>query len=305
MKQYREYQYMPNTEMTERDKKEVNSKFWNGGKWDNFVAPFLTEKGEEMSLVDMGCNSGLFLKFAEDLGFKAIGVDSNDEAVVRGLKWRDDYGYHYDIIKKDLNNCIKDLPIVDYTVMANSHYYMTVNDFLDYTDVLQLKTRYVIIVTDEKHHLNRCWASADITDIRSVFKNWDEVGFIDIKPNDGDPGYRKLSSICFKSRFIEKVPVERIDASNHVQDDFWREIDNGKHFTETRYYRILAKYRKNWEPGRLDKWMQERVDNYESIKKDGLRTPIIIDKDDKILDGNHRFSGLINLGFKNVFVRKI
>lgn len=307
--------------MTERDKREVGSKYWNEGKWENFVAPFLPEKANpEEILVDMGCNAGLFLKLAEDMGFTAIGVDSSPEAVERGLKWRDKNGGKYQLLQFNIENCIDTLPVADYTVLANAHYYFTVNDWLEYTDKLQYKTRYVIIVTDDKKHLNRCWASADVNDIRSVFKNWDEVGFIDIEPNDGDPGYRRLSSLCFKSRFIEKVPVTELDASNHVQDKFWGEIESGLSYDETKYYRILAKYRKDWEPGRLDKWMVERIKNYESIKENGLRTPLIIERDKKprhdknlvelppafrILDGNHRYSGLLHLGYKNVFVRKV
>lgn len=305
MRQYEVYQALQGEPLTARDKKELGSKYWNEGKWENFVKPFLHKEFERETLVDMGCNAGLFLKLAEDMGFEAIGVDSNEGAVQRGLEWRDKHGGKYEIRKFGIEHCIDTLPVVDYTVLANAHYYFTVNDWLEYVDKLQYKTRYVIIVTDDKKHLQRCWASADITDIRSVFKNWDEVGYIPIKENDGDPGYRRLSSICFKSRFIDKMPVSKIDASNHVQDRFWREIDEAKPYTETKYYRILLKYRKDWEPGRLDQWFQDRIANYQSIKKNGLKTPIIIDKDDRILDGNHRYSGLINLGFKDVFVRKI
>lgn len=306
--------------MTERDVKEAHSKFWGIGKWNNFVLPFLPKNPEPDSiLIDIGCNAGLFLKLAEDIGFDAIGVDSSKEAIERGLKWRDKNGGKYKILDYDLNNCIETLPVADYMVFANSHYYLTVNDWLNFVDIMQTKTRYVIIVTDEKHHLNRCWASADVEDIRSVFKNWDEVGHIGVLSQD-DPSPRKLQSLCFKSRFVEKVSMSDLDASNHVQDAFWQDIDNGKSYQETRYYRILVKYRKNWEAGRLDKWMQDRIDNYKSIKENGLQTPLIVEREKtprhnkegvelnpafRILDGNHRFSGLLNLGYKNVFVRKI
>jgi hypothetical protein len=304
MKSYETYQHLPGEPMTDRDKKEEHSKFWGIGKWNNFVRPFLPKHPDkEDILIDMGCNAGLFLSLAEDMGFNAIGVDSNEGAVQKGLEWRDKNDKNYQIIHSDINACIDDLPVADYTVLANAHYYFTVNDWFDYLDKLQYKTRYCIIVTDEKRHLNRCWASADVEDIRSFFKNWDEVGFIDVMSQD-DPSPRKLRSLCFKSRFVDKVPVDTLDASNHVQDNFWGEIDIGKNFKETKYYRILVKYRKNWEPGRLDKWMQDRVDNYESIKKNGLRKPIIVDKNDRILDGNHRYSGMINLGYKNIFIRK-
>ncbi len=54
------------------------SKFWNEGKWDNFIKPLLTnvDKG---SLLEIGCNAGLFLKMAKDEGFKkVIGVEASN-----------------------------------------------------------------------------------------------------------------------------------------------------------------------------------------------------------------------------------
>ena len=305
MKKYEEYQHLPGEPMTERDKKEEHSKFWGKGKWNNFVLPFLKFEPESI-LIDIGCNAGLFLNLAEDMGFNAIGVDSNEGAVKKGLEWRDKNGKNYQIIKSDINNCINNLPVADYTVLANAAYYFTVNDFLDYIDVLQYKTRYCIIVTDEKRHLNRCWASADVEDIRSFFKNWDEVGFIDVMSQD-DPSPRKLRSLCFKSRFVDKVPVDTLDASNHVQDEFYPQLDEGKAYKDTKYYKIMHKYRirdHGWEPERLEEWFKERVRVYEDVKSNGLRVPIIVDKDDRILDGNHRYAVMRHLGFKNIFIRK-
>jgi len=297
MKPYENYQQFPDEQLTERGKEEQGSPFWGEGKFNNFVKPFLKEKG---SLVDMGCNAGLFLKMAEDIGYQAIGVDSNKGAVEKGLKWRDDNGYKYQIIRDEMIKA--DLPIVDYTLFVNAHYYITVNDFLDYLDKLQYKTRYCVIVTDKKNHLNRCWASAEVEDIRSYFRNWQEVGFIDELPQEGKHA-RRLKSLCFKSQ-IEKCSVEKLDSSNHVQDEFCAELDEGKHYTQTRYYRILRPYRKNWSEEKLNRWMGERVRVYEDIKKNGLKTPIIVDKEDKILDGNHRYAIIRHLK-RDLFIRKV
>lgn len=289
--------------MTERDRIEANSPFWNEGKWNNFVKPFLKEK-DEITLIDMGCNAGLFLKLAEDMGYNAIGVDSSKEAVDRGIKWRNENKGGYKMILKGIENCIEDLPASDYTVLANAHYYFTVNDFLNYLDKLQYKTRYCIVVTDEKKHLNRCWASADVEDIRSFYKCWDEVGFIDVLPQTGGSP-RKLRSLCFKSRHIDRELIEKIDSSNHVQDDFYAELDSGKGYQDTKYYKILKKYRAKWGEEKLNKWIVERIENYESIKMEGLKVPIIIDRNNRILDGNHRFAGWRNLNHKYIYTRKI
>jgi hypothetical protein len=308
MKPYATYQFLEGTEMTDRDKKQIGSKFWNKGKWDNFVAPHLPESGEGLRLIDMGCNAGLFLKFAEDMGFKALGIDSNKEAVERGKVWRDKNGGSYEILHEKIENCPDNLPIVDYTVLANAHYYFTINDWINYVDKLKNKTRYVIIVTAEKKHINRCWASADVPSIRNYFKDWKEVSFVDELPLDGDPDPRRLWSLCFESPVIEKMSVDAIDSSNHVQDEFYAELDSGKHFSETKYYGIIKKYRKDkWSTERLNKWFQERVDVYTDLKKNGQKVPILIDafKEGWLVDGNHRYAMLRTLGNKEVFVRKV
>lgn len=306
MKAFEVYQYLEGETATERDLLEMHSKFWNKGKWDNFVAPFLPEDPKGMTLVDMGCNAGLFLKLAEEKGFDhVIGVDANEEAVRRGLAWRDKNGGKYKIICSSMEKCIDDLPMADFTVFANVHYYFTINDWLDYLDKLQTKTGYCIVVTGYKKHKNVCWASADISDIRSYFKNWDEVGFIDELPTDGDPSPRRLWALCFKSRFIDKIPTNSLVTRNPNLDGFYEELDKGIPYKNTQYYNHVKSYRKKWSEGRLNRWTEERIRVFEDVKKNGLLKPIIIHSDSVILDGNHRYGVIKYLGEKDIFVRRV
>jgi hypothetical protein len=307
MKPFESYQLLDGETMTDRDKKQVGSKFWGKGKWDNFVLPHLPTDYNQLSLVDMGCNAGLFLRFAKDLGFnQVIGVDSNTEAINRGIEWRDKHGYKYELIKSEMEKAIDILPIVDYTVLSNAHYYFTINNWIDYLDKLRLKTRFVIIVTADKHHINRCWASADVESIRNYFKDWEEVSFVDELPLEGDPDPRRLWSLCFKNPNIERVSIESLDSSNHVQDEFYKELDSGKSYSQTKYYKIIEKYRRaKWSPDRLERWFNERVELYEKIKKEGQTQPILVDGGVLILDGNHRYSMLKSLGNKYVFIRRV
>jgi len=300
MKSFPTYQKLEGEPMSERDKQEVNSPFWNEGKFENYVKPFLKEPG---TLVDMGCNSGLFLKLAEDMGFKSIGVDSDSGAIKRGEKWRKKVGGNYRLIESKMEKVIDELPIIDYTIFVNSAYYLTVNDFLNYLDKLRYKTRYCVIVTAEKKHINRCWAAADIETIRSYFRCWEEVGYIAPLPLEGAHA-RKMESICFKSG-IELVPIDSLDSSNHVQDGFYTELEKGTHYTKTRYFRIIKPYRKKWSEEYLYNWFQERINIYNDIKLKGLQVPIIVNKNNLILDGNHRFAIVRELGFKNIYVRRV
>lgn len=305
MKPFETYQQLEGEIMTDRDQKQIGSKFWNKGKWDNFVVPHLPEDCSDLSFVDMGCNAGLFLKFAQEKGFKdIIGIDSNEEAVMRGTSWAHRNGGKYKIIHSHMEKAAGKLPIVDYTLFSNAHYYFTINDWVDYVDKLKLKTKYVIIVTAEKKRINRCWASADVQKIRNYFRDWKEVSFVDELSLEGDPDPRRLWSLCFENPLLEKVTIESLDSSNHVQDQFYGEIDKGKDFRATRYYRIMKKYREKWGIEKINRWFEERLKVYESLKKNGQMLPILVDDGILILDGNHRYSMMKNLGYKNVFIRR-
>ena len=306
MKPFQTYQYLAGTEMTERDKQAVGSNFWNEGKWQNYIAPFLPEDCSEMTFVDIGCNAGLFLKLAEDRGFsRVVGVDFNEEAVKRGMEWRDKHNGKYKMICSRMENCIETLPFADYTVLANTHYYFTINDWLDYLDRLQFKTRYCIIVTAEKRVKQRCWASTEILDIEGYFSQWENAGFIDALPTEGDPSPRKLWGLCFKSHHFERVPVEKLKCVNTMQDGFFTEIEKGIPYQQTDYYRKMKEYRNSrWTEGHLNRWFEERVKVYQQIKQDGVIKPIIVNSEYLILDGNHKYEMVKDLGFKTTVVRK-
>jgi len=310
MKPFAVYQYLDGDIMTDRDKREVNSKFWNKGKWENFVLPFLPKEKEilnEMVFVDMGCNAGLFLKMAEDLGFgKVIGVDISEEAINRGIKWRDEHNYHYQMLLLRMQHCIDTLPLADYTVLANAHYYFTINDWIDYLDRLPYKTRYCVIVTAEKRVRQFCWASADIDDIRIYFKGWKEVGFVDLLPTDGDPAPRRLWGLCFESPYLERVPIDSIVTRNTEACNFFGEIDRGVEYKNTNYYDYSRKYRQRsrWSDGRLNRWFRDRIGVYNDVKTNGLTRPIYVNEDNVIVDGNHRYGMMKNFGRKSIFIRR-
>ncbi len=299
MKPFSTYQALPGELLTDRDKLEVGSKFWNQGKWDNFVLPFLKEKG---TLVDMGCNAGLFLKLAEDVGFQAIGVDSDERAVNRGIAWRDKMG-GYKFILSPMESCLDQLPMADYTILANAHYYFYIKDWLEYLDKLKYKTRYCIIVTTEKENRQMSMASADPQMVRRYFRDWEEVGFIDALPLEGDPSPRKLYGLCFKSK-IESVPMT-LDCGNHVQDGFYEEVDKGRDYHRTRYYRILKGYRKKWTVEQLEKFALDKIELFKSVKEHGQLRPIIVGPNNRIFDGNHLYWILKYLNYDHCHIRLI
>lgn len=306
MKPFATYQHLNDELDTARSIKEKDSKFWNEGKWDNFVAPFLPENCEGLTLVEMGCNAGLFLKLAKERGFsQVVGVEASSKAFSRGIAYRDKVGGEYDIQRRYMERSLKHMPMADYTIFVNAHYYMHIAEWLKYVDALAGKTHYCILVTDKKRE-RFCVASPDIDIIKRYFKHWKLVGHIPELQPGNDPHPRRLQSLCFESPFVKRMPVDEIDCGNHVQGEYYRALDKNKNPLQTRYFKILEKYRKRkWSREQIIEFMQDKVKLYESMKKDGLIDPIIINSSNRVLDGNHRFKILEHLGHKSVLVRRI
>ena len=306
MKKFSNYQYVFG-EMSKRDKQEEGSKFWNEGKFENFVLPFLPKDCTDMTFVDMGCNHGIFLKMAEDMGFRrVVGVDYRGEVVEKARKWRDMNGGKYEVRKGLLEHSLPELPIADYTVLDNSHYYVGIDRWLDYVRDLKNKTRHCIIVPAKKNRKPDSKASPDIDKIRWYFKDWEEVGYAE--PSlEGDPYPRRLYGICFKNPLLERISLEELDCGNNVQEGLYEDIDDGKDLTETNYYKILKPYRKGWSEKKLNKHISSKKQVYLDLKEDGIKKPLIVKtiRNNRIVDGNHRFNMLKHLGHKSVIIRRI
>jgi hypothetical protein len=162
----------------------------------------------------------------------------------------------------------------------------------------------VILVTGEKKNVQPSLASADIQDIRSYFRDWDEMGTVTRSP-EGDPAPRKLTGICFKSHWVASLPVSRLECGNNVQEGFWEDLDKGIDYHKTRYYKIIKHYRKEWSKEKLEQFFVDKAELLPDLKKNGLLEPIIIRKDYRVLDGNHRVGVLKYLGQERTLVKII
>jgi len=310
MKNFSNYQYVDIEPMTERDKREVGSKFWNKGKWDNFIAPFLPQNCQEMTFVDMGCNAGLFLELAEDRGFRrVIGVDANKEAIRRAQTYKEKNGRSYEILYSDIRAVIDRLPAADFTIFSNSHYYLPINDWLYLLDKLRVKTRYCIMVTAEKRR-SKYRASGYLTDIYSYFRDWVKAGVKQIS-SENDPFPRELYGLCFKGYWLDRMPIDSLALTNpgwhHTVYKFWGEIDKGTNTHKTSYFKDLWKNRKRkgWTKNKLEDMVRQKIELFQDIKKHGLKESLIIDNDKLVLDGIHRLEAMRYLGHKSILVRRI
>lgn len=307
-KEFNNYQYVEGELMTDRDKKEVGSKFWNKGKWDNFVLPFLpinNDDCKEMVFVDMGCNAGLFLKLAEDKGFgKVIGIEHNVEVYKKAISYKEINNGNYEIRNQYMQKSLQELPLIDYVLLSNTHYYFSIEQWLNFVDRLQSQTCYCIIVTAHDKYGSLGKPSPLIADIRNYFKNWDEIGIIENISTKNDPMPRNLRSICFKNRLIERVQIDTVKNERIFQDDFYLQLDKGIPPLETNYYKWRLSIKSQRVREKTAQWgILKKVELYNNLKNNKLINPVIINSNNQILEGNHRHAILKHLGHKTIIVR--
>ncbi|NIU84755.1 MAG: ParB N-terminal domain-containing protein, partial [Candidatus Thorarchaeota archaeon] len=131
------------------------------------------------------------------------------------------------------------------------------------------------------------------------------VGHVPQLPREGDARPRSLASFCFKNPDLVRAPVETLLKGNHVQGRYYEEIENGIMPLSTRYFKVMSRRKRRHPYEGVVDWMYNKVDMYEDIKKNGITEPIIINKHNKILDGNHRKEILEYLGYKTVIARVV
>ena len=306
MKSFGNYQYVPIEPMSDRDKKEKGSRFWNKGKWDNFVLPFLPEDCSEMTFVDIGCNAGVFLELAEKKGFKkVIGIDNNPRAIRRAEKYKKKIGGKYEIRRAHMKRCLDSLPMSDYIVMAMTHYYLDIGDWYDFLDKLKLKAVNVIIVTaDKRERLSK--AGSDSRRISDYFKYWRQSGYIPTPDFGDDPFPRKQWSFCFTNIDLERVSMDKLKCLNPDLPGFYEEFMEKKDALSTKYFKEVKRRRgRKWRATKLVRYIISKGKLLDSIKRNGYTEPILVDSKNRIIDGAHRYYACEYLGYKSIIIRKI
>lgn len=292
------------------NKNYINSKFYNEGKWNNYIAPLLPEDRKEMTFIEFGSNAGLYLKMAEDKGFKTIvGVDKSKSHCKVARRYQKNL-----VINKSIgeNFDFNTIPIADVVVMANIHYHMRISDFLLFTDRLRFKTRYLILVSAK--NTPRHWrAAADKKSIENYFKEWKLIKYIKPLPLEGDCCPRETFSFLFESdlkrvemknifreRNGEKIMLSTYKLMNRLASEVLN--NNTLDARQTSFYKkLLKRLGDNESFKRANKSIAAMYD----IKKNGMRNPIILQKSNKIIDGDHRFAVLNELGYKTIIARMV
>lgn len=310
MKPFNSYQYLEGDLLTERNKLEKDSKFWNEGKWDNFITPLLPKDCKDMTLIDVGCNSGLYLKMAKDWGFRrVIGIEPDKIAYQRAVNYRDKNGYVYELINDKIENCADSLPVADVTLLSNVHYYLIISDWLEYLDRLISKTCYCLIIT--KHSVDKHYLPlTSIPNTQLYFKNWQEVNSVYYVNPKNDPSPRLLWSFMFKSPILTRTPIEKLyHRGGKLVTSFYQKMDRNENYKRTSYYKYWVKKQgfkdRKLSLEQIDMLVKSKLELFKNVKKNGLMKPIVTRSDGKVIDGTHRVEMARQLGYSSVITRTV
>lgn len=300
-----------------------DSKFCNEGKWDNFINPLLPDDCCEKTFIEMGCNAGLFLKLASEKDFRTIiGIEKSRSTCKVAEKYRDNLGLDYKIINESLGEHfdLNALPISDITLMANFHYHLLMNDFITLLDRLQYKTCYCLVVSARVRNVAHWRPGAELNDIRLYFKDWKEIQSINYVSPEDDPHPRPMWSILFESRLKRKLikdlwnPKNKDNGDNRIPQEstatLFQKVLNSDSIDDIRdslyYKRVLrARVKDGWPRGKIDRFVQDKIDLMYDIKTNGFRSPILVRLDNRIIEGNHRLIMARELGYSSIITRTI
>lgn len=303
-------------------KNRIGSRYWNEGKWNNFILPLLpTENRKDMTFVDIGANNGLFCKLAKEAGFKnAIGIETDPEAVQRGIAYRDSIGMDYQLLNrtvgKDFN--FDEIPVADVYLLSNVHYYFELADWLKFLDRLKTKTVYCLIISRELTRANRHhWrVKTSILDTKYYFREWEMVRAkyrVNLHHMDrkDDPSPRELWSFLFKSKLNRKKFDDLLPGAMGAfvklsREELIDKVVNSQdlNIKETEYYKTWVKRMSyKWNENQIYDFVKKKVELFYDISKNGVKDPILLDMDNKIIDGGHRIACLKALGYESIITR--
>jgi hypothetical protein len=298
------------------------SKFWNEGKWDNFIKPLLPK--ERQTFIELGCNAGLYLKMAKDEGFKrVIGVEARGGIIAQAESYKKSINGEYELVHKragvDLD--LKQLPVADLTLIANMHYYLPVSTFSDLTDELRNRTLYCIIVSAKaRNRQGHAKWTQDHT--RGYFRDWEEIASIENIDPEGDPSPRPdMFGILFKGN-LESIDVQKMFNDWYEASKSWKHKSRYlapamMEFLEQAvagekisyedtsffdYLRTRGTHSKRTPEFTRD-WLIYKESLVNDIRDNGIKEPIYIGNNGKLLDGLFRMSIAKLLGYKHIPAR--
>lgn len=294
-----------------------DSKFWNEGKWNNFIKPLLPNK--RMSFLEIGCNAGLFLKMARDSGFRDItGIEGNKDIMMQAKIFKEQNRLNYKLVEQAVDEKfeVDNFPVVDVVVLSNFHYYLPIGVFSRLVDRIKSRTRYCIVVSAKaKRRKGNALHYIDSPGIRGYFKNWEELKTIENIDKEGDILPREdMYGILFKGDLdtvdIDGI-IERGEYREHslypAIEEFFGKVLNKEVFDydKTLFYDFWEKRESRLSHDQICKILDKKKAIALDIQKNGMKTPVYLSQEGGMLDGAHRMCIAKLLDYKHLIVRKI
>lgn len=305
------------------DPGRAGSKFWNEGKWQNFIQPLLPK--QRGTFLELGCNAGLFLKLAEDAGFKrVIGVEARPQIMDQARHFKEQNGGSYRLIHERIgdNFDLAALPLSDVVLMANMHYYLPVPVFSRLVDDLKNRCLYCIVVSAKARRRSGN-AFANMYSVRGYFRDWHEIAVIEQLDATDDPAPRsEMFGLLFKGSLgawpvdslFRQWQTSAVRAQEHRRYalppalvEFFDKVLNGGEFNleDTLLFDYWMKRGSNGGRKQVLVYLEYKKDLAENIRDNGMLTPLYYDRHRKLLDGIHRLVIAKTLGYEHVLVRRL
>ncbi len=302
-------------DMPARSRKSRKSRFYGDKKWDGYIEPLIPFNGDacQRRLLDIGCNAGLHLHRAAEMGFgRVVGVEPND-VYFNQARFLIRHFNHKDV--KIINGTpkVKDLPLSDVAILANVLCWMKPGEANLYVQQLAKRSLYCIVVSRNKESNN--FASDGRKEFtEALFANdWELVGGQDEGDWQNDPSPTPMYSRLFRSAHLAEHTV----CSLYDHPDFqgratyrgaYREfvgmaVSNTPFDIKTTAFYDYVKGRNKWgsEPSaRVEKWAQLAMD----IRDNGINEPVQLRHDGAIKHGLHRLIVAKELDYTYIVAEK-
>lgn len=313
------------------DEKRKQSKFWNEGKWHNFIEPLLPKDCTNKTFVEIGSSAGLFLKMAEDKGFgHVVGVEADKDRYKEAEIYKNSNGGKYTIIHEQVDEKFNfnTLPIANVVLIANTHYYFSIINFSKLVDALRTRCAYCIIVS-AKVRIATERVRYDLPSVRRYFGDWKEIKTIEGIDTANDPSPREgMYGVLFKGALeeydTEELYSQWVKTNNHDEEDhrslladtlpdFYKRVleEDEYDFVGKAYYNYWKTRRPDYDEATIVKRIRQKAKLAKHVQEHGMFNPIYTSDDNwryrggRMIDGQHRLVIAYQLGYKTVLVRRL
>ena len=264
-------------------------------RWKELVEPLVQKDGQDRMFLDLGCNAGWYMRKAQRLGYKTIGVE-------RDLDYLSQAPKHLDIIEGDVNYYKPHCAYL--TLLACVHYHQSDEQVEALFHNLIYSTAYLLVMG---RHKVRVRSIPNRDHLMKKLRNWKLIDSREAKA---------FYTVLVKNPIYEELCVDDLYAATKEYvskikgfvdfvpsfEDFVRRTLDDLNFNPVgcKFVDYLKHRRFPYPLGRC--WIYKVM--IEELKNQGIHTALKV-KDGRIKDGYHRLIVLRELGVKRVVCRVI